>query len=334
MPRTPLIAPVLGLLLTCVAYSAGPDPLPTQKQITESYAAADYPKTLQMLSRVLALKGKAAEPYDRHALLLIKGETHLRMKATQPAIAAFAEASTAAPDGTAAAQDLATELLLRKVNVGLTYQPKSKSKDDKTKSLEPVSVLEPADRKKAIDLLYADERAAIEPKIAALKAQRAIPPVLEALPSLRNVRWLELASTGSDTNSKAMVADVLKNTQKLLESGLKEMADTTADIERSSMEVITRNIPVRDQQTGKVLRFDRKFAYQGPSNRQFQVLKENVAACKKIFDTSDELGGTLGETGKEFESAKATAKTVGTKANGLLEKNWKEIFDTPPTIAK
>ena len=44
----------------------------------------------------------------------------------------------------------------------------------------------------------------------------------------------------------------------------------------------------------------------------------------------NELGGTLGSTGKEFDVPKATSATVGTKAKKMLDHNWRQTFDTPP----
>jgi len=333
MSRTPWMSLGQMILLVTTAFGA-PDPLPSQQTIRDTYAAGDYPKTLQMIARVLVLTGKPAEGYDKHEIYRIKGETHLRMKQAQPATAAFREASKLAPDGTAAALDIATELLLRKVNAGLIYQPKARDKEDKTKPLAPVPVLEPADRKKAIELLYADELAAVTPKVNAAREGRALPPILAALPDIRNVRWLEMAATGSDGSSKAMVADLLTRAQKLLDEALKEMTESTETIEKASTEVITARVPVNDPMTGKLIRIDTKYKYKGPDNRQFGALRNTVATCVKIHDTCDELGGTLGATGKEFDAAKATAATVGTRAKKLLDHNWRQTFDTPPAPMK
>lgn len=322
---------VVGVcLLLSLSAVAAPEPLPSQQSIRDAYAAADYPKVLQMLTRVLVLKGKAADGYDRHELLRIKGETHLRMKASQPAISAFAEASKIAPDGPAAANDIATELLLRKCNTGFNYQPKLKDKDDKTRTLPPVNVLEPEGRRKGIELLYADELAAVTSRVTAAKEGRALPPIMNALPDIRNVRWLEMAATGSDGTTRAMVADLVTKAKKLLESALEEMMESTDSIEKTSLEVITARVPVNDPQTGKIIRIDTKYKFRGPDNRQLSALKDTLATCLKIHDSCDELGGTLGSNGKEFDGPKATAATVGTKAKKLLDHNWRQTFDTPP----
>src|SRR3954466_10275028 len=88
-----------------VVIGAASDALPTSSEIKEAFEAQQYPQVLQKLNRVLMLKGKAAQDYNRHDLLLIKAETHLRLKAMPAAAQAFQEASKEAPDGPAAAND-------------------------------------------------------------------------------------------------------------------------------------------------------------------------------------------------------------------------------------
>jgi hypothetical protein len=330
----PLFMFVLALLPSPASAAPAVDPLPTQSEIKQTFDSGDYPKTLQKLQRVLILKGKAAEPYNRHELLRIKGETQLRIKATSAAAQAFAEASKEAPDGAAAAQDIATELLLKRSGAGLQYQPKAKDPTDKTKPLPPVPVVEPADRKKAIELLYADERAVVEAQVKAITGSTSMTPVLQALPAIRNVRWLEMAANGNDERTKAMVAELAEKTKKRLATALKDLGEQTDDIERGAMEVITARIPINDPQTGKIIRFKTEYRYRGPNPRQMSTLQAVAGDCVKIFGSCDELGGSLGATGKEFNDVKSQAKQVGGKAETMLKHNWRATYpDPPPALA-
>jgi len=311
-------------------FGAAADALPTSSEIKEAFEAQQYPQVLQKLNRVLILKGKAAQDYNRHDLLLIKAETHLRLKAMSAAAQAFQEASKEAPDGPAAANDIATELLVRKSTATLTYQPKAKDPADKTKSLPTIDIVEPEDRKKAIAAFFADEFAATEALVKAAKQGRSISNVQQVLPTIRNTRWLEMAATGKDDKSKAMVADLATRAKTLLDTSLKEFKTTVDDIERSSMEVTTAHVPVTDKQTGKILYFVNKYKYRGPSNQQMGTIRDMVSTCSKIYDSCDELGGSLGSTGKEFDAVKEQAKSVGTKANNISTHDWRQVYDNPP----
>src|SRR3954454_22928555 len=59
--------------------------LPTMQQIQALYDAANYNDLLKALAKVLPIKGKAAESYDRQKLLQLKLETHMKLKQQAPA---------------------------------------------------------------------------------------------------------------------------------------------------------------------------------------------------------------------------------------------------------
>src|SRR5690349_9288162 len=82
MPRLVASLMTMGAFFFASGAAAAPgDPLPTPEEIHQTFDQQQYPQVLQKLQRVLQLKGLAAKPYDRHDLLRLKGETHLRMKA-------------------------------------------------------------------------------------------------------------------------------------------------------------------------------------------------------------------------------------------------------------
>lgn len=330
MPRHFVLSACFLLIVAPSLFAAGPEPLATQEEIQKAYASGQYAQVLQKLTRVLVLKGKAAEPYDRHALLRLKGEAHLHMKALVPAAQAFAEAAKETNDGPSTALDLSTELLIKKSSPGLVYQPKAKDPTDKTKSLSAMDIGDPENRKKAIELLFADEWAVIEAKVNAIRLQRTLPPILESLPAIRNVRWLEMASTGKDEKSKELVVDLQKRAKTILDTTIKDMTENTDSIEKSAAEVVTASVPVNDKQTGKILGFRTEFRYRGPTPKQNSALQDVAATSLKIRDSSDELGGSLGATGKEFDSIKDSAGKLAGKAKNLLNVDWRKTYLTPP----
>ena len=81
---------------------------------------------------------------------------------------------------------------------------------------------------------------------------------------------------------------------------------------------------------GRLVRFEVKYKRRGPSNRQLAALQETFATCGKIYASCDELGGSLGATGKEFDEVKAKAEAVGAKAKRFLDTDWRATFDVSP----
>src|SRR3712207_2633533 len=71
---------------------------PSQADIQRAYEAKDYQQVVQLVSKVLPLKGKAAVAYDRYELLMLKGEAHLQLKQPKAAGDAFAAAAKETDD--------------------------------------------------------------------------------------------------------------------------------------------------------------------------------------------------------------------------------------------
>ncbi|MDB5294684.1 MAG: hypothetical protein JWO31_667 [Phycisphaerales bacterium] len=416
---TPRRNMVVASLLVCLAGStlawaaAVADPLPTPADAQAAYDAGRYPEALQAVTRLLAIKGKMAEAHDRHALLRLKAETYLRVAPPNPPAAAqaFGEAAKSAADGPATADDLAAEMLLKRVAilpasaapvparaaaplapattpgpatahavaataptatrptaasaavpavphavavkpatspstrpaavaapvgpaakaVVLVYQPRRKA------AAKPaaVGVVEPADRKLAVAELYADELEATAPKLAAADKATALPPVLEVLPALRNLRWLEMSATGSDAKARKLGEGLVTKVGKLLDAALKDTTGRVDTIEQAASVVITQKTPMIDPQMKRPNgALETTYRRTGPTSAQSAALRDALATCQKIHATCDELGGSLGTTGKEFDAQKAAAADVGTRVQKLINTNWNQRFNTPPPPLK
>src|SRR5947207_2354312 len=92
---------------------AGPSTRPASMQeIKSSYDTGDYRAVIRDVARGLALKGKAADEYDRHDLLLLRGESLLRLKETPAAATAFEQAAKEAANEKDRNDALAMSVLL------------------------------------------------------------------------------------------------------------------------------------------------------------------------------------------------------------------------------
>src|SRR5687768_7740501 len=143
--------------------------LPSMDEIRRLYEARRDPEVLKALSRVINLRGDAAKDYDRHQLWLIKGETHLRMKAAKPALLAFREAAAAAPDDRTRAEAEATALLVKRAkNLVFTPSTKPKAGAGNVGGVGGgIDVLDPEQRRAGFHALFVDELAAAGPKVKA-----------------------------------------------------------------------------------------------------------------------------------------------------------------------
>jgi len=108
--------------LTLAVPAASAQTPATADDAQAAYERGDYQETLRLLGRTLSLKGKAAEGLDHYAMLMMKGESHLRLRSSANALSAFDEAAKVADDDKAAADARAVAQLIRKSR-GFRYDP-------------------------------------------------------------------------------------------------------------------------------------------------------------------------------------------------------------------
>jgi hypothetical protein len=201
-----------------------PDPLPTVEQIEKLLQSGEAADALKQVNRLLTLRGKAAEAYDKYELLTLKGEAHLRLKANDAAAVSFRQAAAETEDRQKKALARATEQLIRRSR-NLAYAPKKVAKGDKA---EPIDVVDPDSRHKALSALFVDDVTPMLPKIEAAKAANSVAPMIKAMAVARDMEYLELAANGSSDQISGIV-EGLKEQGKSMLSKVLEKATKRVD---------------------------------------------------------------------------------------------------------
>src|SRR5688500_247547 len=172
---------------------AQPEPLPTVEEIRKLVDAGNVPDAMRDLNRLLALRGKAAEAYDKYELLTLKGDAHLRLRANEAAAGAFRQAASETDDKVKEAVARATEQLIRR-SKNLAYTPKKAAKGQPA---EPIDLVDPESRHRALAALFVDEMAPVLPKVEAAKGAKSVAPMIATMAAAREMEYLELAANGS-----------------------------------------------------------------------------------------------------------------------------------------
>jgi hypothetical protein len=321
MSRGFLIAAVALLWMSSLA---GAQPLPGQAEIQDLYAQGKYPQVLQGLNRLLALKGAAARAYDRHELLRIKGETHLRLKAAAPALQAFDAAAFETDDAVTAASDLATALLIKR-SQQMAYQPRGKGK---TKA--PIPILEADARKQAILALFEDELAATEPRVRAARTAGRLPAIVEVIPSIRDLRVLELACFQKDARTRALVQDLGERARDLMAAGIKDLEPTLTAIETSANDVIPVEHATRDPRIPGGVRVEQRFKKRGIDKKEQLILQETYAACEKVARSCQDMAEAIGADLVDFGPVRADAGKLARRADTILRTDFSVLHATRP----
>ena len=263
------IAAVWVLAISSIAVADAPQ---TSEQIKQLYTDGKYKDVIMQISKALSMKGPDAAQYDKHDLLLLKGEASLRTKSKSAAADAFKQAATAATEPNDIAIASATAELVKQSNGALKYQPKTKaSKDDKP---QPIDIVEPDSRKLAFAAMQTDMVAVAKPKVdAALKSTSLSEVAQEAKdPNLLAVRSVEIAATGSDTESKQMLSDLGHHAYAMMDAPLDKLLER---VKKDIDAVNNRNKPTQAGQP---------YNNAASSKTAFVTEISNVSDSAKVYD--------------------------------------------------
>lgn len=296
---------------------AAKEALPSEGDIRRAFDAADYKGALQMLSRVLNLRGEAGAAYDKHAMWMLKGESHLRLKQLKPAGEAFAAAARQTDDPVQAATARAT----RKLIAGAKAFKITRRTPAKGAKLKTADLLDPEQRPAALTILYEDERALTRPKVEAALRARTLPPIAEALQMAQGLHDLELAATGGAADLSALRTDLADRATKLMGKELDRLSKDVEAIRGSAARPVERRHRRTTIYGG---------GYGGSSDTitsrplglrgdDVEDLRAIIEACRRIIDAAESLADASGVDGERATEVIDRATDVGAAAERVLD---------------
>jgi hypothetical protein len=318
--RTAVLGVVLMAGVSSGALRAAEPALLTGDEVKKLVDSGAYKDALKALLRVLDLKGAAAANYDRHEMLMLKVECQLQLK-DQPGAkvtleTARKEAVEAKKDGNvAAAAALAT--LLEKSSAW-NYTPKTGAVK------KPIPILDRTLRKAAFDALFADEFTPLENKVKAAANAKSLGPIVEAARLAGAIRAVERVSTGENKKTEAIVDALTKQSLKLLDDAVTDMAAKTQKIHDSANRVVTETVNMTDSQGRQyqTLQSRRK----GITNQERDALKGIKTEAAKIPTAAGELAAFLGSDAAPFTAIGKKAETVKDTAEKTLTDDYVNVL--------
>ena len=300
------------------------DALPNADDVHQLFNEGKYKETLQKVARLLALKGDAAKAYDRHDLLVLKAESHLRQKEATAAVAAYEQAAKEAPDAKAKAVDTATPLLIKR-SKNLTFTPpvkKGAGAAAAAGSSEPIDITDPEKRKEAFAAMFAEQKEQAAPKFKAAKDAKSLPPIADAVKLAGNLRTLELAATGDDAEVKAMVQDLSAKAQKMMVDAVESMTKTVQDIEASANNLQPARTFTRSPLPGGGAFAESTYRKRGLMTPDVNDLKRIISDTQKLAPAAKEMGTALGDAGEDFNHVAKMAADLHDKAREVLTHDY------------
>ena len=289
--------------------------LPTTEEVKKQVADGNAAEAVKQIARLLSLRGKAAEAYDKYELLTLKADAHLRLRAGAAAAAAFRQAGEATEAPEKKAHCRVMEELIRR-SKGLAYVPRRPDKN--AARPEPIDLVDPESRGRALGQLFKDEMSELMPHVEAAKANKSgtgVGPIIKAMASLREAEYLELAVNGSADQLRAMVEDLRNAGKDVLQKAVDRAGKQADRIATLANETVPERQVIPSSRGGyraRTIRVPRG------------IQEEDVPVLKKIADGCDEIvaqAGALSEAsggGAEFEDVIDAAEDLRVHVQRML----------------
>jgi hypothetical protein len=333
------------LLLLCLSRLAGAqapktEPLPTMPELQKLYAEKQWQPLLQGISRILPLRGAAAQPYDRYELFTMKGEAHLALKQQPAAGAAFEEASKVeAIDKVKKATADSMVLLVKRSQQGQFTRKSPTSQPSEPKTFD---LLDQSKRKDAFAALAADELAALQPKAKAASSGTSLRPIADLLKSLDNLKQAEMAASASNDTPLAdgLVAPLASRAKDLSSKEVAQQKAKVDSIESAANQVV--DVPDRSRAgrgypgagagagagTGSTYP-ERRYKKRGLQGMDQQTLKQIMGYCQDISTADKQLAEVFGDPGQPLLDVAKDADTLATKAQTILNTDYSITTSDP-----
>ncbi|MBC8108229.1 MAG: hypothetical protein H7Z14_16705 [Anaerolineae bacterium] len=211
------------------AENPGPPPLPTMDELREMYDSGDYRTAVQQIARVLRLRGAPAQPYDRDALQLLRGQTLLALDDPRAAKRSFDEAQKSAQNDIAMKAHGYFALLSRsKMNM---YKKRTGDKAE-------INISDPRLLVDAFTAVLDDELPAFQGEAATAVKANNLQPAIAIVPKLLDLASIEFAATGKYERVQPIGKQVGDHARDLIEKELTMQDQRITGIENMANQLI------------------------------------------------------------------------------------------------
>ena len=307
-----VVAMILLIIITATRALAqtrpSETPPPSMADLQRMFDAREYQDVVRHVLKVLSLKGDAAAGYDRHELLRLKGESHLRLGDAEPAAKAFDDAAVVATDEATAALDRATALLARRARQNV-YKPKTTS--SAVGAGEGLPLLDPVGRKLGLRALYDDERAVARKRMD-VPPRASLSDLIAALDVAAPLRALELGATGASSETDALIAPLAERAREMVGDEIKSMSSRVEKLDKAA---------------NKKKKMGSAYRKRGLSADEQAELREVVRKCEQFATAVRPLADAAPSNAAKFATLRADAQALHEHATRVLSADYTLIYD-------
>jgi len=292
----------LLLLLPWIALTARAQSL---EEIRKDFDAGNYRPALQKISSALATSGYTLPKEQTYELLMLRGESLLRIKERTYAIDAFNAAMRAAPDFGRAAQAKANAVIITR-SQGSLYKPADGD--------EPINIVAPASRKVAMKTAFADGLRRETPRLKAALEGKQLPPMLELVPVLGDLYVLEYASTGATKKTSEILKGFGEHARSLMNAELDRVSHRIQSLGMLANSTVSTNY-------GWGFDVDRRGLWT-PERNELEDLIAYVERIRQAALKGRQIANSFGAKGENWDPVIADADGVLDQANDLWQHRY------------
>jgi hypothetical protein len=315
------------LLMGISARAAAPD-LPSMQDILSDFSNKQYQDVIRKVSQVLPLSSDASKGYDKGNLLAIKGESHLQLKQFSLASDAFMGASKVMSDPNDAGLMKAMAILIRRSGNGI-YQPRqptTRPVDAAGGKPAPINIIEIEGRKEALLALFNDEAKVASIKLEPLKKVPSLPPLMDGIKQIGDLRTIEMAATGKDDTTKAMIAGLAAHATELMSGAIKSMSDNVDKLQQLANQTST-DTETNSNGTAFVITTKR-----GLNSNEKNALNDIINTNTSILAACDQFTDAAKTDASAFASVKSAATSLSKHADEVLHADYNSTLSNQPPI--
>jgi hypothetical protein len=318
-PETAMIARVA--CASCVVMFAclvRADDLPTQDQLQKLADDRNWKELLKGTTRVLQLKGAAAEPYDRPVVWMLKAEAQLQENLFVAASESFENASKEDKiDPAVADRCVAMSEIMRKTDArGFRLKPTRT-----VTTVQPIDVKDPQNRPAAIKALFESELASLKQQLEREKKKPSLADIAKIAHSARDLPPLERAATQSADQTKAVVAEAGSLMASTVTTWVEKARTDLDRIRESANELVQVEAKTeRERQRNDVLHRKR-----GLTSKDVAELKDITRECQRIADAYKAFVADAGEPGEDLAAIPPRVEATYAEAQNILDTDYTAI---------
>jgi hypothetical protein len=200
---------------------------PTLAEAQADFDAKQYKVALQKISKALSAPTTKSSAEARYDLFALRAECLLRVNERALAIDAFRSAARAMKDDAdvhKAATATGTALLIE-ASRNLKYT------NPRQAGAEPIDIVEPESRTKALNALFEARFDLIRPKVNKAIESKTLPPMLDLLPQMRDLYVIEVAAKGDAPQTIPLLKTLGGRARGLITDELQRVSRRLDDIQ-------------------------------------------------------------------------------------------------------